>query len=149
MPRPNSILILRLVGLLLFFQASETTAQYVIREGDEKGEIRSHTIVVPYAFSSETLGFGVGLGGSYAPKSHPHSLYYGTAYITDNGSAFVMLGGNNLLIPGLERLHIRPKIMLGHFTQLRIYADGNPDFPTERAGSNEGFAFVAMLGQTF
>lgn len=128
---------LRLLPLLLLFQSLETFAQYTIREGMDGGEIKSHIIVVPYVFSSETLGFGVGLGGSYGPKSQPQSLYYATAYATDNGSAFLLLGGQNLLIPGLERLYIRPYISLGHLTHMRIYADGNPNYTDERAGSNE------------
>jgi hypothetical protein len=129
--------IFRAIALIIFFQSLETTAQYIIREGDEEGEIRSHTIVLPYAFSSETLGFGVGVGGSYGPKSHPQSLYYGTAYATDNGSAFALLGGHNLPAPGMERLLFRPTVSLGHYTKMRIYIDGNPDFTDERAGSNE------------
>lgn len=128
---------LRVFALLLFFQSMESAAQYIIREGGEEGEIRSHTIILPYVFSSETLGFGVGLGGTYGPKSHPHSLYYGTAYVTDNGSALAMVGGHNLPVPGTDRLHLRPDFIFGHFTHMRVYVDGNPDYPTERAGSNE------------
>lgn len=132
-------LTLRVVGLIFLFQTLEATAQFIIREGDEEGAIKSRTVVVPYAFSTETLGFGVGLGGSYGPKSQ--SLYYGTGYITDNGSSFLMLGGSNLRIPGFERLHINPKVMFGHFTHLRIYVgDDNPGYEGERAGSNESSA---------
>jgi hypothetical protein len=121
-----------------FFQPLGTKAQYIIREGDEEGEIRSRTIVVPYAFSSETLGFGVGLGASYGPESHPQSTYYGTAYGTDNGSWLAMLGGHNLQLPILERLYIRPYVLFSHETQMRLYLEGTPDlFPNERAGSNE------------
>ncbi len=107
----------------------------MIREGDEENTLKSRTLIVPYAFSTETLGFGVGVGASYGPKSE--SLYYGTVYVTDNGSGFLMLGGNNLRLFGKERLHLTPKFMQGHFTQMRIYVDGNPDFVGERAGSNE------------
>ena len=131
----NSIVLLRAVGLLLLFQTLEAPAQYKIREGDEKGELQSRTIIVPYAFSTETLGLGVGVGVTYGPKSQ--SLYYGTAYVTDNGSDFFMIGGNNLRVPGIERLHLRPRFMVGNYTHMRIYVDGNPAFSEERAGSNE------------
>ncbi len=131
----NPTILLRAIGLILLFQTLEVSAQYKIREGDEAGELKSHTIIVPYAFSTETLGFGVGLGGSYGPKGQ--SYYYGTVYGTDNGSAFAMLGGNNLRLPGSDRLHIRPTLMLGHYTHMRIFVgNNNPDDPTERAGSN-------------
>ncbi|MEN7973577.1 MAG: BamA/TamA family outer membrane protein [Verrucomicrobiota bacterium] len=133
MLKPNQIL--WLAGLLLFFKATESPGQYTIREGDEQGTIQSRTILVPYAFSTETLGLGLGVGGSYGPKTQ--SLYYGTAYSTDNGSTFGMLGGSNIRIRGTDRLYIHPTIMLGHFTHMRVYADGNPAFTGERAGSNE------------
>ncbi len=131
----KSTILLRTVGLLLLFQTLEATAQYKIREGDEEGVLKSSTILVPYAFSTETLGFGVGIGGSYGPKGE--SYYYGTAYGTDNGSSFGMLGGNHLQLPWIERLRVRPTIMVGHYTRMRIFVDGNPDFTSERAGSNE------------
>jgi len=124
-----------LVLIFLFFQSLETAAQYVIREGDEESEIKTRTFVLPYAFSTETLGFGAGLAGSYGPKSE--TLYYGTVYGTDNGSVFGMLGGHNIRFPGVERLHFRPWLSMGHFTHMRVYIDGNPNFPNVRAGSNE------------
>ena len=132
----NSSFLLCTVGLLLLFQTADVFAQYKIREGDEEGELKSSTIIVPYAFSTETLGFGIGVGASYGPKGE--SFYYGTAYATDNGSSFVMLGGNNLRVPWVERLHMRPTLMMGYYTHMRIFVDGNPDFAgLERAGSNE------------
>jgi len=136
----KSTLILPLIALSICFQVTEVTAQYVIREGDETGRIKSRTILVPYAFSSETLGFGLGIGGSYGPQSQPQSLYYGTVYATDNGSSYGLVGGYDLQIPGIERLFIRPFLSAGHFTQMRLYVDGNPAFPNERAGSNDSDA---------
>lgn len=125
--------------LLLMFGGMSVRAQHIIREGDEDGDMRSRTILVPYAFSSETLGLGIGLAGSYGPVEH--SLFYGTAYATDNGSGRLVFGARHLSVPGIDRLHIFPLVSLGHFTQLRVYVDGNPDFAgTERAGSNESSA---------
>jgi hypothetical protein len=130
--------ILRLAGLLLLFQSLESSAQFIIREGDEEGEIRSRTIVVPYAFSAETLGFGIGLGASYSPAANPQSTYFGTVYGTDNGSWLTLLGGHNLQVPQLKRLYIRPYGILTHQTQMRLYVgNNNPSDPTERAGSND------------
>ena len=131
----KSTILFYAIGLLLFFHAVEVSAQYIIREGDEQAEIKSRTYVIPYAFSTETLGFGVGLGASYGPKSE--SLYYGTIYGTDNGSSFGMVGGNNLKLPWFDRLYFRPWLSAGHFTHMRVYVDGNDDYAGERAGSNE------------
>ncbi len=130
------ITLLGVISLFTLFQPLDVSAQYKIREGSEESDLKSSSIIVPYIFSTETLGLGLGLGASYGPKGE--SYYYGTAYMTDNGSAFGMLGGNNLRVPGAERLHVRPTLMLGHFTHMRVYLDGNPDFVgKERAGSNE------------
>ncbi len=126
---------MRLVALLLVFQTLEAAAQYKIREGGEEGVLKSSSIIVPYAFSTETLGVGVGVGISYGPKGE--SYYYSTAYATDNGSSFFVLGGNNLRLPRIDRLHLRPWLSVGHYTRMRVYVDGNPGFPDERAGSNE------------
>jgi len=124
--------LLALLPLSLLLDAS---AQFIIKEGDDESEIKTRTFVLPYIFSTETLGFGMGLGATYGPQSE--TLYYGTAYITDNGSSFLMLGGDNLKVPKIERLHLRPWLSFGHFTHMRVYIDGNPKFPNERAGSNE------------
>ncbi|MEI6890946.1 MAG: hypothetical protein V5783_02135 [Pontiella sp.] len=129
--------ILPLLVLTLFFQSLESWAQYVIHEGTEDGEIRNRTVVVPYAFSSETLGFGIGLGGSYGPDAQPQTTYYGTVYGTDNDSWLFLLGGYNIQIPGIERLSFRPYASMARQTKKRLYIPGNPDYPDERAGSNE------------
>ncbi len=134
----KSISLLLILGIAFIFHTGNTFAQYVIREGDDEGKIKSRTIVVPYAFSSETLGFGLGLGASYSPESQPQSTYIGTLYGTDNGSWLFLLGGFNLQLPKMERLYIRPYGMTAHNTHMRIYLDGTPDlYPNERAGSNE------------
>jgi hypothetical protein len=112
-------------------------AQHVIREGHEDGPIRSQTIVIPYVFSSETRGFGVGLGGIHSPKYDPQSTYYGIGYFTDNGSSELILGAYNLKTPFSDRIYYRPFFNAAHMTQKRLYVDGNPDFPDGGAGSNE------------
>jgi hypothetical protein len=128
----------RLIILTLLFGSLESPAQYIIRQGDEEGDIRGQTIVVPYIFSSETLGIGLGLGGSFVPKAHLQSLYYGALYGTDNGSWLAALGGYNLQIPNMERLYVRPYAIAAKYTHMRIYADGNPAHAAgPPAGSNE------------
>jgi len=123
--------------MVLLIRPVSSEAQYIIRQGDKAGEINRRTIILPYVFSSETLGLGVGLGGSYGPESQPQSTYYGTIYGTENGSWLGMLGGYNLQMPGLERLYIRPHIIASRASEMRLYIDGNPDYAAERAGSNE------------
>ena len=129
--------LLTLLILTAIFHPLEGLAQYVIREGNNDGEIRSRTIVVPYALSSETLGFGIGLGGSYGPDTQPQTTYFGTVYGTDNGSWLILLGGYNIQISGIERFSFRPCISMARQSQKRLFINGNPDYLSERAGSNE------------
>jgi hypothetical protein len=131
----NSILLL--LVLTTFFPPLETSAQYIIREGDEEGPLKSHTIILPYAFSSETLGLGIGVAGSYSPKSQPHSTYFGTGYVTDNGSWLGMVGGFNLSFKNYQRLSFRPYTIFSHDSHLRVYAPINPAYPDEQGGNND------------
>jgi hypothetical protein len=122
----------------VLISALDSPAQFIVRHGDEEGEIRRRTLFVPYVFSSETTGFGVGIGGSYAPTSQPQTTYYGTYYTTENGSWLGLLGGHNVKVPHLDRLYLRPYTLLTHQTQMRLYiGNNNPADPGERAGSNE------------
>ena len=136
----KSISLLLILISASFLHSREALGQHAIREGDEEGPIKSRTIILPYAFSTEILGFGVGLGGTYGPKSKPQSLYYGTGYATDNGSWLALLGGYNLQLPKLERLYIRPYMIFSRDSMMRVYAGYNPEYPTERPGSNESSA---------
>jgi outer membrane protein assembly factor BamA len=126
----------RWVSLLALAHSPSASAQYIIQEESNDGAVTSGLLIVPYIFSSETLGIGVGAGGSYIPQRNPHSLLYGAGYATDNGSAALLLGGFSHRVPGTDRLFINPYAMLAHFTRLRVYANGNPDYPLERAGSH-------------
>lgn len=136
-PDTKSIALFSALFLMVLFQAMETRGQYIIREGNVQGEILSRSLVLPYVFSTETLGLGLGLGGSYAPASQPESTYFGTVYGTDNGSWLGALGGNNLKLPHVERLYMRPYMILRRDTHMRVYTEGPrpPDPPP--AGSNE------------
>lgn len=136
MDKFNSIFLL--LVLTTFFQPPKTRAQYIIHERNEEGPEKSQTIALPYAFSSKTLGLGIGLGTTFGPRSQPQSTYYGTAYVTDNGSWIGLIGGHNLIFRNLQRLSFRPYMSFSQDTQLRIYGGyNNPAEPAERAGSND------------
>lgn len=124
-----------------FFQSQKSNGQYLLQKEGAEDPIQSRTIAVPYVFSSETLGFGLGLGSVYSPISQPQSTYYGTVYGTDNGSWLFMLGGNALRLPRVSRLFIRPFALVSQDTEMRLYIEGNPTYAgIERAGSNESSA---------
>ena len=121
--------------LLLLFQSSGAFAQYIMRDVNEEEPIREKSYLLPYAFSTETLDFGAGLAASYGPLSE--SIYFATAFYTANNSCYGMIGGRDVRVPFVDRLHVNPWISAGHYTHMRIYIDGNPHYSDERAGSND------------
>ncbi len=121
--------------------ASVARAQYsIVRAGEDPDMPVGRTLVLPYAFATETLGAGIGGVGTYGPPAAPQSLYYGTAFFTDNGSYLAALGASDVQFPGLERLFIRFYGIGARYTRMQVYVDGNPAYPGERAGSNESSA---------
>jgi hypothetical protein len=64
-------------------------------------------------------------------------LSVGTLFGTSNSSFVLGLGGSDIKIPLFDRVFIDPLSMGGIYTEYGAYALGNPDFPGERAGSND------------
>ena len=116
--------------------AVQTQAQYLVKTGESE-TFENKTVFIPYAFSTETLDFGIGGGAIYGPKRQPQSTLFATAYYTANESYLTMLGAYDLRAPFTQRLFLRPYFIFAHFTEMRAYVDGNPQFANERAGSND------------
>lgn len=93
-------------------------------------------INLPYAFSNST--FGVSIGYIYGVSGYPQkqSAVLGTAMVGSTGSAMLLLMGKDIRVFGLKRLHVDPVLSIGYFSEFDTYIDGNPDFPNQRAGSN-------------
>jgi outer membrane protein assembly factor BamA len=53
------------------------------------------------------------------------------------GSAMGFLVGRDIQMPRVDRLFFDPVVSVGYFKDTESYIDGNPDFPDERAGSND------------
>ncbi len=134
------------IGLFAWFAVGclfplDLRAQYqIVRDGAGSEEPMARSLLLPYAFSTETLGIGVGGVGTHSPASAPESLYFGSAFATDNGSALGLIGATDLQIPGVDRFFVRFYSIGAHYTHMRVYVDGNPGYPDERSGSNESSA---------
>lgn len=104
---------------------------------DEGEEFEVKTLTVPYAFYNENLQFAVGAtyGISGWPQENASLLTSGL--LSTNGSRAIYLFGYNLQAPYFERLFIEPELGTGQYGVFESYLDGNPDYPDERAGSNE------------
>lgn len=92
---------------------------------------------VPFPFYNES--FGAAVGYVYGVLGYPQaqsSLLAG-AMAGTKGSAMGFLIGRDLRFPFTERLFLDPYIHLGIYKDIQSYTDGNPDYPTGRAGSND------------
>lgn len=100
-----------------------------------RGEDR--VIRLPFAFWNES--FGVAAGYVYAVNGYPQPQagLLGTVMAGTEGSASGLLMGQNIRLFGLDRLFFDPILSVGYYSDVDVYVDGNPDFPDERAGSND------------
>ncbi|MBW2566644.1 MAG: hypothetical protein JRE24_07140 [Deltaproteobacteria bacterium] len=100
-------------------------------------EFQQKKLKVPYAFYNDL--FDTAVGFLYGVTGYPQkqSTLLATAMAGSNGSFMVFFVGRDIHPPFLERLFLDPVVSVGHFKELESYADGNPFFPDERAGSND------------
>jgi len=107
-----------------------------VRVGPD-GEVSRQTLSLPYAFYNESFGSAVAY--VYAVVGYPQkqSTLLATAMAGTNGSAMGFLVGRDIQMPRVERLFLDPVVSVGYFSDADAYIDGNPDFPDERAGSND------------
>jgi hypothetical protein len=94
------------------------------------------TFTVPFAFYSGALGPSVGASIGNRGLFQPQASTFATVVGSAGGSLYGFLAVRDLEVPQTERLFINGQLNVGRFSQIDIYADGNPDFAGERAGSN-------------
>ncbi|GEM_PF-3734191 len=126
-----------LLPVLLLLVATPGAGQTVTRRVENRDtSYRPYHLVLPYAFYSESFSFalGVGAAGSGLLGQEQFSGFVAGSAGT-NGSWSVIAGGWGLRLG--HRLFLDPRLMAGSWVEPRLYVDGNPDFPHERAGSND------------
>lgn len=94
-------------------------------------------ISLPYAFYNDSFGLAAGYVHAVNGFPQPQSALMGTVIAGTEGSAMGFLMGYNLRPFRVERLFFDPILSVGYFGDTDVYADGNQNFPDERAGSNE------------
>lgn len=100
---------------------------------------------LPYAFSTESLGTAVGVGGFSAGTFQPQASVFATALVTTNNSALFSGSLNNVRIGENRRLFIDTFLRVSHFTDQRFY--GGPSVGDEpRPGSNDSNANSYISG---
>jgi len=107
-----------------------------VRVGPD-GEVSQQTLSLPYAFYNENFGFAAGYVYGVVGQPQKQSTLLATVMAGSKGSAMAFLVGRDIQMPRVERLFFDPVVSLGYFKDTESYIDGNPDFPDERAGSND------------
>jgi len=101
---------------------------------------------LPYAFSSEYFGVAVGYVYAVVGEPQPQSAILATVMAGTKGSAMVFLMGQDLRLPGIDRLFIDPIVSSGYFSDATAYVNGNPQFAGQQAGSNNSSAQNYITG---
>ncbi|MBN1512135.1 MAG: BamA/TamA family outer membrane protein [Phycisphaerae bacterium] len=129
--------ILIFLGCLL---AARTGAaqEIVLREGQT--EPAAGTMVVPFAFYNESLGLAA--GGSVGNRGwiQPQAAYFLTVVGSVEGTAYGFLALRDIEVPWTDRLFVDAQFNLRTFSEIDIYADGNPAFPDAPAGTHDSDA---------
>jgi hypothetical protein len=123
-----------LLSVFFFFAAQISSAQS-IRVGPD-GQFSEQTLKLPYAFYNENFGFAGGFVYGKVGKPQKQSLMLATAIVgTKGGMGFLV--ARDIQMPLIDRLFLDPTVSVGYFSDNESFIDGNPDFPDERAGSND------------
>lgn len=113
-----------------------------VNEGFEQ-----ESFLLPYPFYNESIDFALGLAGGFVGRPQEQMSLVGTAYGSTNSSWALYLMGWDIQTPFCERLFLDPRFSVGRFDEMAVYADGNPEFPTDRAGSNDSHEDNFLEGQ--
>ena len=123
-----------LLTILVFF-AGQTVFAQSVRVGPD-GEFSQQTLKLPYAFYNENFGFAGGfVYGKVGSPQKQATMLVSAIVGTQGGMGFLV--GKDIQMPIIERLFLDPIASVGYFSDSASYVNGNPDFPNERAGSND------------
>lgn len=100
---------------------------------DEAGKL---TLSLPYGFYNDSFGLAVAYVYSVLQYPEKQSALLATAMVGTKGSAMVFLMGRDIRVLGIDRLFLDPILSSGYFKDADAYINGNPQFPDQRAGSN-------------
>jgi outer membrane protein assembly factor BamA len=100
------------------------------------GKFSPQTLSLPYALYNENFGFAAGYVYGKVGSLQKQATLLMTAIVgTKGGMGFLV--GRDIQMPLIDRLFLDPVVSVGYFSDSESYINGNPDFPNERAGSND------------
>ena len=123
------------VLLLLTITVGNANAVGIVVGAD--GKVKPSKLNLPFAFYNETFGVAAGYVYGVGGWPQPQSTLLSTTIAGSTGSAMSFLIAKDLQIPFTRRWFLDPVVSVGYFNDVESYANGNPDYAGERAGSND------------
>lgn len=132
---PWSVVVSALAGGLLL--PVVVSAQAILVDEDAAAQKGRSAFIIPYVFHSDVIStaFGIAAGGRGILQEQDGLVINQIG--STNGSWVTYLFGEAFRTPWTDRIFLSPRIMVGDFGAIDTYQDGNPDYPDQRAGSNE------------
>lgn len=117
--------------------ATPTSVKSRIDRQETPDQIRE-SMVLPYLFSTETMGLNVGVGGMIKGIHQDQMTIGGTVFGGETSHA-IAGGVWNYMIPGTERVFLSAYGMFGYYPQQRAYTTGPETYPpgSPLPGSND------------
>ncbi len=136
----KTLCVLTLSALLLApsLQARPNTSikNTLTREENPRGGTQNK-LIMPYAFSSESMGFTAGVGGGMKGYGQEQLLLGATAFGSSDGAAALFLGMWDFRPSFANRFFFSAQGMVGHYPKNRAYTNNRFQPDTIRAGSND------------
>jgi hypothetical protein len=121
---------------LFFFLPGSGYSQEILLDKD-KPKPEPKIVAIPYPFFNESIGAGAGVAVLESGHLQPQNSTVMTALSSIDGNWLVFLSNKDLQMPLVKRLFLSPVFFANSFEEVDTYQDGNPNFPNERAGSND------------
>ncbi len=97
----------------------------------------SVVLAIPYAFYNENTEVAAAVAVTTSGVYQPQTAMVFNAFYSTNDTSSVFFAFVDYQVPFLDRLFIDGQAMYANWGETESYQDGNPDFPDERAGSND------------
>jgi len=121
--------------IALLFVCFPVWSQERLRNEEEREAVPDR-LVVPFVFYNDTIGLAAGVTFAGRGLLQPQTTFWSTAVVADSGTRFLFFGARDFRTAWTDRLFYDVRFAVGDFSEIDVYADGNPDFPDEIAGSN-------------
>ncbi len=125
-----------IIASVFLVLAQSVSAQEFLFLEDEDERVDA-LVTIPFAFYNSSLGLAGGASVGRRGWLQPQSATFATVVGSTEGTLYGFLALRDFRIPLSDRLFMDAQLNMGTFSKIDIFANGNPAFPNERAGSHD------------